>query len=719
MNVPGIEYLNPVAAGVGHGQIEARDCIVSVAVRRKACQREDRMHTMFRSMLMTGISLVLLSVSARADGAPDYAGVEVFRIPALVQEETALRLNSGVPGAQAKIAEWIQQYPDAASLRVTAALISMANGKDAEAIRHLQDADAKGATRLGALLQHPTLARIASDSRLADIRDKPAGTSGAPPPALVKQGVARVSPSNSTWDPEHTRITTHFAFPPVLRTHAYVDGKPTGPIAELQRLVARGFAAGNAGDLYDNRDDGHSTLHPGKRTQLSHIVYDPNAKAAGVHYGLNTQFLFDAPTFGNSSTALTGGLWRSQPRFALTSPGGAMGLWQLYANNHIYIFPEHRDHDPRADGGHGDLLPALTPYALISQGSSGSDRPLMLAVQAVLAAFPPKVKQRLIDAKLIAPMVQRIIRQTLTGEHDYLDPAAHPTVIQAEDLDLAALIKAAQALQPDTIPPAPHIRLLRETPPHASIFGDGLSEVLFDTPGAVARVWRSGLAQRAYEIDVQAQDPNGRDLRFHWRVLRGDPDAVRIVPQDEAGRRVQIALRWQTPQPAPRQPDILVPRVDIGVFADNGSEVSSPAIFSVLFPTHQTRVYDEAGRMLSMDHRLARGRYADPLIWPARDWQDTFLYDAERRTIGWTRRRSGKVPGALSQFTAHGLKVIETGPNGRITLAQRVTYPVTRNDKGALVVAETPADQYFRYEYKDERDRIGRPIPTASPVGQD
>lgn len=680
---------------------------------------EREMFYLIRCIVLLALWTVASNVHVRADGRPDYAGVEIFRIPALVQEEVALRTAPAAANAGAKIAELLQRYPDAASLRITAALVALAAGQDAAAVRHLQAAHALGATGLGDVLKHPRFSRIASAPELANLRDRPVDVDRALSPALVQGGIAPVGPSNSTWDPKLVRINSHFAFPPILRTHAYVDGKPTGPIAELQRLVARGFAAGNVGDLYDNRDDGHSILRPGKRTQLSHVEYGPDARSAGIHYGLNTQILFNAPTLGNSSTAVTGKLWRSQPRLGLTTPGGALRLWQLYANNHIYVFPEHRDHDPAASGGYGDLLPALMPYVLISQGSSGSDRPLMLAVQAVLAAFPPKVKQRLTDAKLIAPMVRRILHQTLSGGHDYLSPAAHPTVIRAEDLDLAAMIQAAQALQPDTLPPAPQIRMLRETPPHSSLFGDGLTEALFDTPAAVARAWRGGPVQRGYELEVQAKDPNDRELTFHWRVMRGDAGHVRIVPQDAAGRRVQVVLNWQEPQPAPRQSDILVPRVDIGVFADNGRELSAPAFFSMLYPAHQNRTYDMDGRLLSVDHRLASGTYADPLIWPSRDWKDTFLYDAERRLIGWTRRRSGEGQGAQVQFTAHGLKVVETGSDGRITLTQRVTYPVTRDDEGALIATETPIEQYFRYEYANDQDRIGRPIPTEVSASKD
>ena len=77
----------------------------------------------------------------------------------------------------------------------------------------------------------------------------------------------------------------------------------------------RGRAAGNHGDLYDNRDRGHSKLDPGAHPQLAFVGYSEAARAADLDYGLNESLAFDHPTFGNSSTAITdGALWRSLPR---------------------------------------------------------------------------------------------------------------------------------------------------------------------------------------------------------------------------------------------------------------------------------------------------------------------------------------------------------------------------------------------------------------------
>ena len=115
----------------------------------------------------------------------------------------------------------------------------------------------------------------------------------------------------------------------------------------LREHVRRGRAAGNHGDLYDNRDRGHSALKPEAHPQLAHVAYAPAAQAADLDYGLNDRLDFGAPTFGNSSTAITAGPhWRSLPRQALTRPDGAgpFRLWQTAAANAVYVHPAHRDY---------------------------------------------------------------------------------------------------------------------------------------------------------------------------------------------------------------------------------------------------------------------------------------------------------------------------------------------------------------------------------------
>ena len=126
---------------------------------------------------------------------------------------------------------------------------------------------------------------------------------------------------------------------------------PTPKVAAwdiLREHARRGRAAGNHGDLYDNRDRGHSRLDPEAHPQVTAVRYSEAARAADVDYGLNDSLLFDRVTFGNSSTALTGGpLWRSLPRYAMTRPDGTgpLRLWQNAEREPALRLPAHKDYD--------------------------------------------------------------------------------------------------------------------------------------------------------------------------------------------------------------------------------------------------------------------------------------------------------------------------------------------------------------------------------------
>ena len=407
----------------------------------------------------------------------------------------------------------------------------------------------------------------------------------------------------------------------------------------LRRLYAAGKAAGNAGDLYENRDRGHSRLRPEAHPQLTHVLYDDTLTAEGLDYGLALQTIFDAPLIGNSSTAFTAGaLWRSLPRLALTDAGGALAdiLYQNYASGQIHVYPEHRDHDPDA----GDLFPANTPYYLISQGSSGSDQPHLEALAMILAAFRPETKAFLRETGLIAPTVQMVYRRARVGVRSraaYLSGAAHPSVFRASDIDLVRMVGLANAITPETVPPMVRLRMIRETGGREGVDYFGPGERLFDTPVAIARIWRSRMGRRVFEVSAEeTRDPNGRDLSFDWVLLRGDPERVTIEPLTPDGARARITLDWQEPRPAPGSPDTLSARIDIGVFANNGVHDSAPAFLSVLLPAHESRQYEPAGAggapaILEIDRAVPEGVYADPLLFPRMPWRDSYRYDAAGR----------------------------------------------------------------------------------------
>ncbi|KDB02997.1 hypothetical protein U879_14135 [Defluviimonas sp. 20V17] len=455
--------------------------------------------------------------------------------------------------------------------------------------------------------------------------------------------VLRLTADMLAKDPASGRLTLDAAKlpPPAVRAPVVntADGDPAA--ARVRMLFARGQAAGLAGVLYDNRDRGHSELSFDAFPQLTRVVYGPELKARQLDYGLAGAFRFPAIVLGNSSTALVRSPQaRSQARLAMTQPGGAARAAEDYFANALYCYPEHHDHD------RFDYFPAAWPYMTVSQGSSYSDQPFLRIQALILAAFRPDTRARMERLGLVAPTVQWVMRRTqkgLRGAAAYMSGAAHPSAFAGAALNPVAAVALAASLAPDEIPPAPRLAVLSED------FGDraglaGLSERLFDTPAAIARLWRS-LAGR-HEITLTAantRDPAGRALQFHWVLLRGDPQAVRILTQ---GAQARIVLDWQSPRPAPAgfgtkgQPPVSA-RIDIGLFAQAGRHLSAPAFLSVTLPP-EARSYDFGPggipRLASVnyDAPARRARYDPVLFWWA-PWHDDLQYNASGRLTGWTR----------------------------------------------------------------------------------
>lgn len=426
-------------------------------------------------------------------------------------------------------------------------------------------------------------------------------------------------------------------------------GLPAAAARQLRILVARGEAQGFAGVLYDNRDRGHSEVSAARFPRLIRLAYGPELQAREADYALAGRIVLPTVILGNSSTAIAGGpLARSLPRLAMTIDDGPAATARLYDRNALYLYPEHRDHDAV------DLFPANWPYMVISQGSSRSDQPFLEALLLTLAAFTPETFETLQANGLVAPTLQAILRRNLAPVNrrsDYFTGAAHPVVFDSALLRPGRMVAHAAGMQADAIPPRIEITVIEETFRDAAGLAR-LSERLFDTPQAVGRIWRS--FDGAQEIVVSAEasrGPNGRALAFSWSILQGNPDLIELEPLGDAGERVRIRLRWHDPWEAAvrfgedaRQRALS--RVDIGVFADNGAEISAPAILSISFPAHQTRTYAEADpgpRLVSIDYD-AGGRDAayDPLLHWSAPWLDTAIRNADGTLIGWERRQDGK-----------------------------------------------------------------------------
>lgn len=443
----------------------------------------------------------------------------------------------------------------------------------------------------------------------------------------------------------------------------------TDPAAqELRRHLRMQTIVGFGGFLYDNRDRGHSTLPQAWFPALRHVRYGIDLTAQGLDRGIGRQPLFPEPTIGNASLAWTGAPQsRSLPRIAMLDATLARRMARLYASNHLYVFPEHRDHDAV------DRFPAKWPYTVVSQGSSGSDRPFVEALAMTLAAFRTETYAALRERGLIAPTLQMLLRRNLKGidsDAAYLSPRAHPSAFHAEDLDVVAMIRHAASLVPGDIVPPPRLRVEGES------FSDsaGLaaqSERLFDTPHAIARAWH-GLDGRRHMTVSIAHDDGDTVTRYHWRILNGSPGHVRLDTSGD-GREAEITMTWhdlvneaalaeESSGPPPSA------RIDIAVFADNGTTLSAPSFVSVALPAHQVRHYDagpDGGlRLVSVDYSLndANASAFDPYLFWTAPWTDVPI-PAGESLAGWQRTFGD---GSVATVPAEGVSYRRGGPSDTV-----------------------------------------------------
>lgn len=437
--------------------------------------------------------------------------------------------------------------------------------------------------------------------------------------------------------------------------------------ALLQEWFKDGTAAGHAGDYYDNRDGGHSPLDPTRYPQLRPLPYLESQREQKKDYGPAAEIRPET-VIGNASLSGPAVGGASIPRLFYSNREGMAFLAGQYLANQLFVYPEHEDHDPAGVGlsGHGDLYATNTPYLLISQGSSGSDQALLNAVAMTLASFQPAVKEELRRQKLLMPVVQQILRSSLKSvreREDYLTAEAHPSAFAAETIDEEKMMRTAQAMSLKTLPPIFHLELVRESPaprPGIDFFeGPGHeSESLADQGMVIARVFRGTAREREITVRVaRVQEWAGRPLQIHWRVLRGDAEAVTIT-RSETAPEATIRVKWTEPGwPVPGSPGLSSRRVEIGVFADNGETYSPPCFITCYFLPNERRRYDQQDRIRSIDYGYA-GAFTDVTLTSPKPWRDLYHYDKNSGVLtGWTREEKEKTP---LEFDGEG-RLIEDG----------------------------------------------------------
>ncbi len=679
-----------------------------------------------RTSLLMSLLLLLLTLQ------PLTAQTNVFQMPQLFPQHLQLKERfkqqlgqNDFAGMEQTCRAGVALLPDDPTWRYNLSCSLARLARQREALEVLEEAIKLGFTDANHMSRDSdlaTLRRLPKFSELlklaTHLREHPAegATLAAPLPVAEYAPITR---SNVVWDLEMGNFTAllQVDFPPsgspaVLDTNRFVQLRGAAGEA-IRRWQAEGSAAGNRGDLYDNRDEGHSKLKLSRFPEMRAIQYEAAAREARLTLGPSSFFFQGVPVIGNASLArLSGPFWRSNARQIYTDGRFAMQVMLQYRLNQHYVYPQHQDY---LSAKHGDLFPANTPYLTIAPGSSYSDQPLLEAFAATLAAFKPEVKELLRRQGALAPTLQMLLRASqsaLKERNDYLTPLAHPVVFDGDKLDLLRMVTLAHEMTTNALPPTAAVRVLDETRSVAGrdFFDSRANEALFDSPAAIARVVRGMAYTRRMVVDGRGSRRGGDDLKAHWLLLQGECDKVRITPREDEPLIATIEIDYHGGNfRVSSNSTMRSSRVDIALIVDNGTWFSPPAYITFLYLDNEIRQYDDDGAILSVDYRNARHRYTDPLISLPCNWSDLYNYDQQRRLTGWTRAHNGGL--RLESFTWDGARVTARDAKGRPTKGQVVAYLPHREEDAdgteLLELRQVDTRLERHYGYHSDDDQIG------------
>ena len=243
-------------------------------------------------------------------------------------------------------------------------------------------------------------------------------------------------------------------------------------------------------------------------------------------------------------------------------------------------------------------------------------------------------------------------------------------------------------MEEDVLPPFAQFKVVQEDLPvqGRDYFDFRPHQRLFDTPCAVARVYKTTAPTYSLTLDAQAsRDSADKPLIYRWVILRGDESRIKIEKLEEKGSVVEITVPWHHRRPVHPGSPLESNRVDVGLFVGNGEHWSAPAIFSVYFPDNQKRVFDENGRLLSIDYNI--DNYVDPFLDNARNWSDQYRYDEKGKLLGWTRLRADEED---QQFSVDGELVLESAKDGTPVRSVPVRYVPKKLAGDKVIIEQSP-----------------------------
>lgn len=463
-------------------------------------------------------------------------------------------------------------------------------------------------------------------------------------------------------------------------------GLPNPPLSErlhdwqnrLWNWYQWGNAAGNYGDYYLNADRGHS---------VTELKFHPQVTK------INPSFQKGKVIISNASLGVHGiySLVRYQ---LMRHQHQAFKCFLQYRNNFHTWYPTVYDvhfKDPKA----ADLSIAMFPYASMSLGKSHSEQDEMHKFFYTLAAFKPEVKEALKTHGLLMPTLQMIFRRTRVGsDQEYLSGKAHPSAFDDSD-NTKEMVKMAQYLTLDHLPPITHLKVLAETYHNSQLgFHNDLqnSEHLFTTPHAVARIYRGYESEKVMIVDLSSSyDYNNLKLEPVLKILRGDPDKINIEQNPDNPMIFKVTIPYHSTyfDPHQQRPSNLVV---IGAFTHNGHYYSPPSFITSFSLNNETRHYSK-GQLLSIQYEA---KEVQPNLSSKKTWRtDTMIYDKNQVWLGWKRDIDGKT----TTYNSEGLVVQKRLPSGQALKAQLIPYHLSPDKKYLQPNPKRILD--FEYQYHE------------------